>query len=485
MSRPRIAHVALVRPAFKGNAPAAAHRSRRGLAALAERLDVELVVPGGGAERHPVRDEPLPAGTVVDEADARRVAAALQDDPPDLLLLQHVTFATGELIAPLVAAAPRLAVWALPEGEARTGPLPFNALCGLQMTLSLLGTPRLAHGERPTKWFHGEVDDPRFVRAFETTARALRALRALEGATVLRIGGTAPGFFALEERPEALRGVRLVDAPLAELFARVEAVDEDEARARAEAGRAGHEVAVDDATLLRGGRIEAALEAMARDSGADALAVRCWPELPDACGAMACAAMGTLAGEGWPAACEGDLMGALSMLTLQAVAGGPAILMDLSELDEAEDALLLWHCGNAPAAWADPDGPRPRLTTHFNRDGVGPVRDETLRPGPASAFRLLDGGRSALVASGTLRGTRMDGFDGVRGWWASPSWAGTMLPAGRFLAELLEQRVPHHLALAAGRHDAALAETCGWLGAAVRTVRPRPFPDALAGGGGA
>jgi L-fucose isomerase-like protein len=482
MNRLRIAHVALVRPAFKGDAPAAVGRSREGLRTLSERLNVELVAPEGGAARHPGRDAPLPPGTVTDEAEARAVAAALADDPPDLLLLQHVTFATGDLLAPLVRAAPRLAVWALPEGDVRTGPLPFNALCGLQMTLSLLDAPQVGHGDAPVKWLHGEVDDPRFVRPFEVTVAALRALRVLQDATVLRIGGTAPGFFALEERPAALRDVTVVEEELATLFARVEAVPEEEARARARRGREGHDVDVDDATLVRGARIEAALEGMAVDAGADALAVRCWPELPDRCDAMACAAMGTLAGGGRPAACEGDLMGALSMLTLQAVAEGPAILMDLSELDEAEDALLLWHCGNAPAAWADPAGPRPRLTTHFNRDGVGPVRDETLAPGPASALRLLDGGRSALVASGTLRGVEMAGYDGVRGWWSAPTWAGTPLPAGRFLAELLDQRVPHHLALAAGRHEAALAEACRWLGIEVRGVAARPFPDALDGG---
>jgi hypothetical protein len=482
---PRIAHIALVRPAFKGDAAAAVRRSRDGLAVLATETGAELMVPETGVGPHPRSGEPLPPGTVTDLDEARRAAAALEADPPDLLLLQHVTFATGELVAPLIAAAPRLALWALPEGPDGVGPLPFNALCGLQMTLSLLGAPPVAHGDRPAKWLYGEVGEDRFARSFATTVSALRALRTLERATVLRIGGTAPGFYALEERPEALRGVRVVDAELAELFARVAAVPEAEAARRAEAGRAGHDVDVDDATLLRGARIEAALEGIAEEAHADALAGRCWPELPDACGAMACAAMGTLAGSGTPAACEGDLMGALSMLALQGVADGPAVLMDLSDLDEADDALLLWHCGNAPAAWADPDGPRPRLTTHFNRDGVGPVRDETLRPGAASAFRLLDGGRSALVASGTLRGVRRAGYDGVRGWWAAPSWAGTELPAGRFLAELLEQRIPHHLALAAGDHRAALAEACGWLGATVRPVRERPFPDALAGGGGA
>ncbi|MDZ7708529.1 MAG: hypothetical protein U5J97_11685 [Trueperaceae bacterium] len=478
----RIAHVALARPAFKGDAPSAVQRSRDGLAAAAERLGFELVTPAGGAARHPRGDVPLPPSTVTSAEEAHAVAAALRDDPPDLLLLQHVTFATGDLIAPLVDAAPRLAVWALPEGDVATGPLPFNALCGLQMTLSMLGTPQVGHGDAPVKWLHGEVDEERFLAPFAVTVAALRALRAVREATVLRIGGTAPAFYALEELPTAFAGVRVVDRDLDALYRAVEAVPEADAAQRASDSRVGHDVAVDDATVLRSARIELALEAMARDAGADALAVRCWPELPGACDAMACAAMGSVAGRGTPTACEGDLMGALSMLALQAVSGGPAILMDLSDLDEQADALLLWHCGNAPAAWADPAGPRPRLTTHFNRDGVGPVRDQTLAPGPASAFRLVDGGRGALIASGTFRGAAREGFDGVRGWWAHPAWAASPVPARRFVAELVEQRVPHHLALAHGDHRAALAELCGWAGTEVRAMRDRPFPDALGGG---
>jgi L-fucose isomerase-like protein len=350
----------------------------------------------------------------------------------------------------------------------------------MQMTLSLLDAPPLERAG-PVRWFHGAVDEPRFVRPFATTVAALRAARAAASARLLRIGGTAPGFYALEETPAALSGVTIVDRTLTELFDAIGAVPDAEAERRAAAAREGHDVDVDTATLLRAARIEAALERLADEARADALAVRCWPEIPDRCDAMACAAMGTLAGRGRPAACEGDVMGALSMLALQAAADGPAVLMDLSDLDEAEEALLLWHCGNAPAAWADPDGPRPRLTTHFNRDGVGPVRDQTLRPGPATGFRLVDGGRAAVVAGGTLTGVRRDGFDGVRGWWRDLAWSERPLGVRRFLAELLEQRVPHHLAFAHGDHRAALAEASGWLGAAVRPVGERPFADAAAG----
>ena len=482
MSRLRVAHVALVRPNFRGDVSSLLAASRSGLERLAGEFGFDLVVPSAGAAVHAFRGEPFPGGVVSEVEDAVAIADALSADPPDLLLLQHVTFATGDLVAPLVQVAPRLAVWATSEGATRSGPLPFNAACGLQMTMSLLDTPAVQAGGGPVKALYGDVNDPAFRDAFATTIAALRGVRAVETATILQIGGTAPGFYALEEHPAALGGARVVERSLDDLFQAFEAAPEAEIAARVEASRAGHDVEVDDATLERSARIEHALETVAREVDATALAVRCWPELPDRCDAMACAAMGSVAGRGTPTACEGDVMGALSMLLLQGVVDGPTILMDLSDLDASRDAMLLWHCGNAPAAWADPNGPRPRLTTHFNRVGVGPVRDETLAAGETTALRFVDEGARAVLASGTLLGSEVEGFDGVRGWWTDARWIDRPMSTRSFFQELLAQRVPHHLAFARGDVRAAVAEACAWLGIDLVPAPDRPFESALGGG---
>ena len=97
---------------------------------------------------------------------------------PDFLLIQHTTFATGDLLIPLLHAARRVGVWALPEssgGRGDTGPLPLNALCGLNMTMSFLEHPEVAKRE-PVKWFYGEAGSSWF------RARLLPTLAALRGA---------------------------------------------------------------------------------------------------------------------------------------------------------------------------------------------------------------------------------------------------------------------------------------------------------------
>lgn len=463
----RIGFVAVVRGAFKGDGHAVAERSRTALATVAQRQRAELVV-----------DE----GAVHDATEAAAAAARIAAAGVELLVVQHATFATGDLLAPLLGSAPRVVLWAVPEAsgarvggpDGHRGPLPLNSLCGLNMTLSFAEGP--AGGARGrVGWCYGAPDDSRVLARIGVLIAAERGARALATTRVLAIGGTAPGFYGLES-PGLPLGGEVVERPLADLFARAAAVDDEAAVAHAETWRSEETLEAPWEHLVRAARIDLALAALAHEDGANALAVRCWPELPDACGAMACAAMGRSADRRVPAACEGDVWGAASMRVLQAVADAPAALLDLSDLDRQADALLLWHCGNAPRAFAAEPGTR--LTTHFNRDGVGVVRDQTLAPGPATALRLLpargDAPPGVVAIAGRVRHASAPSFDGVRGWWGELTWAREAVSAERAIASILDHRLPHHLALAPGDVRPALLELCDrWgvapLGASART----------------
>ena len=466
----RVGFVPIIRPLFKGDSPGAAAASLRGL----EALGIDVVTPHiASPTGHALDGAALPPYAVTDEAEAVRAAAEMAAAELDLLLIQHTSFATGEVLAPLLASRHRLGLWALPEaagGRGASGPLPLNALCGLNMTLSLLDRPEVARSA-PVKWFFGAVDDPWFLDRWHTTAGALRGLRALAGARILQIGGTAPGFYGLDERP-ALASVVVDSRPLSLLFDEVAAVEEDQARALAESRARAEPLEAPFDHLLVAARIEIALLRLVEAGDYRALALRCWPELPDRCGGMACLSLGTSSERRVPAACEGDVMGALSMLALQGVSGRPAALLDLADLDRERGTLQFWHCGNAPQSWAQ--GGRTRLTTHFNRDGVGVVRDMSIRDGPATSFRLLDGGRRAFVAGGSFAASEA-GYDGVRGWFGDLSWAGVPLDARAFVANVLDQRLPHHFAFGHGDLGAALSELSAWLGAEVVPALP-PTP---------
>ena len=455
----RIGFATVVRDAFKGGATALSRRAQNALERQAN-ADGDLL---------------LNAPEVVRDVDAaRRVGAWAAEGELDYLMILHATFATGDLLAPLVRAVPQVGVWAVPEAEGlpleRDGvhpemrPLPLNSLCGLTMTLSLLEHPAVGKTE-PVKWYWGAPGSEAFTQRWRPTLGALRGLRALRTARIVQIGGTAPGFYRLEERP-ALAGVHVDSVPLEVLYARMADVREADVRARARAwSEAEPPLGASEAHVLVAARTELALTALAREGDYQALALRCWPEFAEACGGMACAAVGAMADRFVPTACEGDVMGALSMLALQALARAPSALMDLSDLDPGGDRLLLWHCGNAPIAFAPSAGAR--LTTHFNRDGTGVVRDMRLAPGPATGFRLLAGGERAVIVSGALADTTEPDVDGVRAWWHELRWDGTRCTAFEVVARLLDARLPHHLALAPGEHTDAVHELVVRLGGEV------------------
>jgi L-fucose isomerase-like protein len=467
----RIGLAAVVRSAFKGDAEALAARAAEAVAAEGPGLGHELVAAPELA---------------TDPAAAERVASWAKGAGLDFLLVLHATFSTGDVLVPLLRALPQVGLWAVPESEGLPlkapgvapgrRPLPLNSLCGLNMTLSLLDHERVGKRER-VKWFWGAPGSDDFRRRWRATVAALRGLRAVSHARILQIGGTAPAFYGLEERP-ALAGVQLDRLPLAALYARMQSIPEDAVRERAQAWTQREPLSgAEGSDVLVAARTELALAALAAGGDYQALALRCWPEFPEDCRGMACAAVGAMADRLVPTACEGDVMGALSMLALQAVAAAPSALLDVSDLDPLGDRLLLWHCGNAPAAFAGKAGAR--LTTHFNRDGAGVVRDMRLSEGPASAFRLLGGGRRAVVISGSLEGASEPDVDGVRGWLTELRWDGEPRRAAEVMAQVLDAGLPHHLALAPGEHTEALHELVVRLGG--RVLPAARVRDALCG----
>ncbi|MDT7920153.1 MAG: fucose isomerase [Meiothermus sp.] len=432
MSNLRVGLVPIVRPLFRGSRLGLEHSSRQALEALGPKLGFELA---------------FVAEPVADAAQAEAAARAAQNAKLDLLLVQHVTFATGDAFMPLLELPIPVGLWALPEVW-ESGPLPQNAICGLNLGVSL--------AQKPTKWFYGVVEDTWFQARLQLTLQALRGARVLREGRVLWLGGHAPGFFAFGALPET--GLTVEKADLSELWAALAAVSEAEVEERASAFRELSEYPLE--VLRESFRLELALEKLARPY--DGVALREWPEIPDQTGVMAYAAMARLADMGYTLAPEGDVMGLAGMLALKAISGRPAILLDISHF--SSKGVMLWHGGEAPQVWAG--GPT-RLVPHFNRN-LPAVRDMPLRAGPISGLRLLPG-RKAVVHGGVLNGDK--GYDGDSGHLTRPTWAGEPLTPRQFLASWLNHRIPHHLAVGMGAHEEALLEMCVWLGLEVLPPR--------------
>ncbi|WP_045245866.1 hypothetical protein [Thermus filiformis] len=430
----RVAFAPVVRPLFRGAALGLEGRMTEALAGLQKPLGYTLEVLG------PVSGPEVLA-----------LEAKLRQDPPDLFLLGLVTFATGEVLDPLLSLPVPKILWALPEaweGEA----LPQNALCGLNLALSLPAC------RTPVKWAYGPPDPGGLRRALEPTLKALRGLVTLRQSRLLWVGGPAPGFEAFREKPAT--GAQVDEVELEALLGLWHRVGESEVEELLEAWHDPGEFTREERARLA--RLALALDRLGE--GYDGIALRDWPEIPELLGLFPAAALALLADRGRVVAPEGDLMGLLSQLVLRAVGGGPPLLLDL--VAWTERGILLWHGGEASLAWAR--GPV-RLLAHFNR-GLPAVRDLVLRPGPVTGLRLA--GRSLAVAGGAL--AEGPGYWGCSGWLQETSWAGRPVEPGVLLASWLEARMPHHLALVPGDHVEALRELAAWAGLELLGGEVRP-----------
>lgn len=413
----RMAFVPVMRPLFRG--------ARMG---LEEGMGALLAEVGGELGAKVISLEPVRTAEEAEVA-ARRVAG----EGADLLVLGLVTFATGDLFRPFLDLPTPKVLWALPEAWTG-GPLPQNALCGLNLALSLPGV-------RGVRWLYGPPDRVRLREVLAPVLAAVRGLRVLREARLLWLGGPAPGFERFGERP--LTGARVDEVGLEAFFAAYEAVEE---KALAEALASWRELAGLGEAGVRLARVALALKALAE--GYDGVAFRDWPEVPDRLGVFPSAALAVLGDEGLLVAPEGDLMGLLSQLVLRAVGGRDPILLDIVAVDDR--GVLLWHGGEAPRSWASEGG---ALLPHFNR-GVPAVRHLVLREGPVTGLRLT--GRGFVCFGGRLDGR--GAYIGASGWLRDIVWSDEPLAPRAFLGRWLGAGMPHHLALGQGECVEALRE---------------------------
>jgi L-fucose isomerase-like protein len=117
-----------------------------------------------------------------------------------------------------------------------------------------------------------------------------------------------------------------------------------------------------------------------------ALAIRCWPEFASDFGISPCAAMSILQSEGMILACEGDILGALSMLAHKAIGGETPFLSDFSQVNFQDDFGLLWHCGVAACNLWDKKC-NISLDSYF-AEGKGVTADFVMKSGELSLLRL-------------------------------------------------------------------------------------------------
>ncbi len=391
--------------------------------------------------------------------------------PIDLMLILQLTFTDATMTVEIAkcSQAP-LAIWAVPEPRSG-GRLRLNAYCGLNLAAHALGRAGVAHG-----WLYADPEAPGIsdrlralsapVRIPQSTAQAVspeaaidhaaaaRALAQLAGGKITVIGKHPDGFDTCEYDGALLQdlaGIEVHSVSLAELFDKARGADSGRVAAvqHKVAGELSGLDAVDAEQLERSFRVYCALEDVHRESGAQGLAVRCWPEMFTEYGCAACGPMAMMNGRRVPAACEADVNGAITQLLLQTLADEPAWMADLVDISAADDTAVFWHCGLAPLSMRDPES-EAEATIHSNRK-MPLLHQFTIKPGRITLARLSRARNQVklmIAGAEVLRAPRA--FTGC---------SGTVRfdrPAADVCAHILDEGLEHHFALAYGEHRPAL-----------------------------
>ncbi len=444
-------------------------RAIDGLTRLAQTLDFELIA---------VSD------AINSVEDAEKAARYLREQQVDFLLLQTSACSMGDQLPPLAKAAPRLGIWGTPDPQTE-GDVRLHSFVSMSHFASIL--KRFLGPEHiPFKWFYGHVETEDFQRRFGITVRALTAVINMERARIGWIGGLVPGFTNMQFDERELRhnlGASIHSHELAELVDRARGYDPAPVAAtvREIKGAASAITVTEDSAFDRVTRLYLAMRDMARELDYDALAVACWSNIQMYYRVAPCMAYSWLGSEdGLAVACEGDVLGSLSMYLLNLLSPnkGSSTLLDMAAIDS--DAVLMWHCGVSPRHFANQDGIKWVDHTTIGRKTdtrYGVAGDLVFAPQTATVSYISHDGATLLVLGSEIVERPTKGFDGTRGWFSEFRLNQEPISQRDLVNTLTVTGHEHHYAVGQGDVSNELLEFAAWKG--MTLLDPVPYRDYL------
>ena len=155
------------------------------------------------------------------------------------------------------------------------------------------------------------------------------------------------------------------------------------------------------------------LDSLKEKHNLDAFAIRCWPETFTEYGCASCGPMAMMNEKMVSCACEADVLGGISCNILNQINDKPSLLVDIVDVDKADNSLVFWHCGLAPISMAKEGTAKSGI--HSNRKKPL-LHDFSLKAGEITIFRVSKA-RNKLQFF-VLKGTVIDrpnSFSGTSG----------------------------------------------------------------------
>ncbi|MBS7646040.1 L-fucose/L-arabinose isomerase family protein [Candidatus Bathyarchaeota archaeon] len=400
-------------------------------------------------------------GTITTEEDAKKAGELFNRGDVDLLLIQSINADSGILVTILGQKVRKpILIWSTPEPTLHNTALVANSLCGAMIIAATLRRLGIKY-----KHLHGWPEDEKLREALNKSIRVLGCISVLKESKLGLVGYQSPGFHHVSFDEMLLRrtfGTSVQHIDLSEVYAEAGVLDKGElAREMSAIKREGMCKDVKEEDFEKSAAISISLRRLAEKYSIHAFAVKCFPEFVDIFKLAPCVAVGRTTDEGLMTACEGDMIGALTMLIEHYLTGKAVFFVDIIAMDKESNTGVVWHCGNAPICMAEDPG-KVMLEQHSILGVESPrglTREFACKTGPVTCARLSEreGGYRMYAIGG----------EAVKG---DPSLRGTSMkikfhqPVEKISEVLFRDGVENHFAVVYGDIRDELEEFSSWLG---------------------
>jgi L-fucose isomerase-like protein len=383
---------------------------------------------------------------IQNEVEAEQVYHKFEEARVDVILAHFITFSLGTIVPGMAVKLRKPVIfWSEPEPPMTGGRIAANSFCATNMNAHALWKMNLKYS---LVYGHADTVMPELTRQF----KVFECVKKLAQIRIGSLGGRVPGFYTSNFNELAMRekfGAEVEGITLLELVKVAESIKGKELADAVNQIKGKNKCLVSEDELNKGAALFAAFQKLTKKYRLDAWTARCWPEFSDIYGIGVCHILGCMTGSGVPIACEGDVYGALAMLTVKALSGSDAFFCDLISFDQAGDTGLFWHCGAAPVSLCKP-GCTPELRKHSIIDGgdkKGIAVEFPLKSGPVTIIRIGETRNGNGYRLLSIRGEAVETEQLLHG---NPLTVRFKRPAAELVEKLVDSGFEHHYVLCHG-----------------------------------
>jgi len=240
---------------------------------------------------------------------------------------------------PIVLWAPREEKW---EREDR---LYANALCSATMNGA-----SLMRIDAPHHILYGNKEEPRVEKEIKDLVAAYVVEKNIKGVTLGLFGYRPTAFYNCSFDEVTIRrtfGINIEETDLKVVFDTMEELPNNEVKEEiTKTSQLWDVTALPEGHLENHVRLYLSLKKLFKQQGYDYATIKCWPEMGNL-HTTPCAVLGRLADENINIGCEGDVDALLAGIAQNIMTDLPIFITDLINIDEEENTVTFWHCGNA------------------------------------------------------------------------------------------------------------------------------------------